>query len=145
MSETKQEATQPKIKVYEYADFHIKCHTCGHDEVAIANVKGGLRTELFTTDQHKFVMECKQCGAKLEYYFTEAVNPPEPEEEEVIPPEVAKPEEAVKVEEVEKTEKNDTNEEVQSQAEEADEVQAEVEEEPQIDAGVMDGPVDEPK
>jgi len=100
------------------------------------NVKGGLRhQDLYTTDHHKFTMECPKCGAKLEYYFTEAVNPPAPEVTEVP----MTPDEAYK--EVE----NDTNEEVQGQAENADEVQTETEEEPQMDAGVMDIPVDEPK
>ena len=80
MQEKQPEVKAPEVKVYDVADFHIKCHGCGNDVVAIPNVKGGLRTDLFTTDSHKFIMECTKCGAKLEYYFTEAANP-EPETE----------------------------------------------------------------
>lgn len=73
---------EKEIKVFNYGDFHLKCHNCGHDEIVAKNVKGGLRMDIYTTDQHKLIMECSECGAKLEYYFTEAANPPKEEEDE---------------------------------------------------------------
>lgn len=78
---SEQETKKPETKVFEVADFHLKCYGCGNDVVVIPNVKGGLRTDLYTTNEYKFTMECSKCGAKLEYYFTEAANP-EIEEDE---------------------------------------------------------------
>jgi len=61
--------------VFEIADFRLKCSVCGEDSVYIPNVRGGLITRLFTTDQHNFVMECPKCKTKLEYYFATAAHP----------------------------------------------------------------------
>jgi len=141
---TMQEA-QPEIKtptVYEVADFHLKCHGCGEDIVAIPNVKGGLRTDLFTTDAHNFIMECSKCGAKLEYYFTEAANPPEAEEEEPVmdDKEISPLDNATK----EDIQVPTTPEEVAEVVERFEE--AVKEDDHSVEGnGVQDGPVEEPK
>jgi len=105
-------------KVFDYADMHLKCHSCGEDVVIFDNVKGGLRVDLYTTDQHKLVLACDKCGAKMEMYYTEAANPPA---------EAVEAQEAMKevADAIEKAKENDTDEEVQSETSEDDEVKKE--------------------
>jgi len=69
-------------KVFDIADMHLKCHSCGEDVTVFENVKGGLRMDLYTTDQHKLTLKCDKCGATLELYYTEAANPPKEKEDE---------------------------------------------------------------
>jgi len=69
-------------KVFEYADLHLKCHACGEDAVVFENVKGGLRVDLYTTDQHKLTLKCDKCGAEMELYYVESVNPPKETKED---------------------------------------------------------------
>lgn len=68
-------------KVYQYADFTFKCHSCGNEVTLIENVKGGLRYDLYATDQHRLKVTCNQCGNSLELFFKEAANPPIEDEE----------------------------------------------------------------
>ena len=102
--------------IFEYGDLYLKCHNCGKEVKLYPNVKGGLRFDLYTTDQHKLVLKCDDCGNEIELFFKDAEEPP-------------------KVEEDEKAQ----DEEVQNKTEETDEV-LEVEEEDNTDTGAADEP-----
>jgi len=62
--------------VYEYADAYLTCHKCGAEFKLFENVKGGMRVDLYTTDQHKLILHCTECDNKMEIGFKEASNPP---------------------------------------------------------------------
>lgn len=55
--------------VFDRGDLCLKCHVCKHEQVLQENVVGGLRFDLYTTDQHKIIFHCKACGTRMEMFY----------------------------------------------------------------------------
>ena len=125
-------------KVFEYADLHLKCGACGEDAVVFENVKGGLRVDLYTTDQHKLTLKCDKCGAEMELYYTEAINPPVEEDKKDEESQIEKVQsETEKENEPTKEEIEEFVEELQEELEKIDEKLDSLDEDPQMGNEVM--------
>ena len=68
--EITQEINKPTM--YERGDFVMKCYKCQFEDTLQKSVAGGLRFDMYTTDQHKITLACKACGNKMELYFKES-------------------------------------------------------------------------
>ena len=69
--EISQEITDPKV--FAEGDFCLSCGICGGVETLQSNIRGGLRFDMYTTDQHRLTLKCKNCGAKMDLFFKESV------------------------------------------------------------------------
>lgn len=69
-SKITQEINQPTT--FSMGDFTLRCFQCNNDEVLQPNIRGGLRFDMYTTDQHKITLSCKHCGAKMELFYKES-------------------------------------------------------------------------
>ena len=73
MAKKKKETVQDEQKapkLFENADLVLTCK-CGNKDILHTNVQGGIRVDLYTTDNHKLVLGCSKCGSKLEMAFEE--------------------------------------------------------------------------
>ena len=68
--ETKVET--PELKKYQYAHLILSCDKCKSEYVLEENVKGGLQFTLPTTNLHKWVLACKNCGNKMMLSYIES-------------------------------------------------------------------------
>ena len=55
--------------VFRQANLVLQCYACGHKEILHENVVGGLRFDMYTTDQHELALGCKVCGTRLKLYY----------------------------------------------------------------------------
>ena len=62
----------PELKQYEYAHLILSCDKCKSEYVLEENVKGGLQFTLPTTNLHKWVLACKNCGNKMMLSYIES-------------------------------------------------------------------------
>lgn len=69
-TEIAQEIKEPVV--YRAGDLCIKCFKCSAVNTLQENVNGGLRFDMYTTDQHKIILRCPTCGNKMELFYTES-------------------------------------------------------------------------
>ena len=71
-TEIAQEIKEPVV--YRAGDLCIKCFKCSAVNTLQENVNGGLRFDMYTTDQHKIILRCPTCGNKMELFYTESAS-----------------------------------------------------------------------
>ena len=78
-SELTQEIKQPVV--YAAGDLCIKCFKCSATNTLQENIVGGLRFDMYATDQHKIILQCPTCGNRMELFYVESAQTPEVVEE----------------------------------------------------------------
>lgn len=73
---------QPSYKVYDNADFMLKC-SCGAEKMIAENISGGMQYVVPATDSHTLDIQCPECLTKITFYFKEHVVEESPQDEDV--------------------------------------------------------------
>lgn len=87
-------------KFFDYGDFYLKCHNCGHEKKLFSAVQGGVQYTIYTREDGEMHIECEKCGVHVSYLFKEAEAPAVIEDYDSATDEV---EEAEVTEEVQET------------------------------------------